>query len=79
MGARHDRANSEEQHDFAHGHRLVGNFRTIMSYNAGCDCPRIPYFSADGFTYMGQPLGTATEDNARQLRLSTPTTAAAFD
>jgi hypothetical protein len=78
MGALHNRENSDTQTEYSHGYRQIattGSFRTVMSYNDGCNCQRIPYFSANGFTLSDQPIGTPTEDNARLLRTTAPRTA----
>jgi hypothetical protein len=48
-----------------------------MSYDNGCDCQRIPYFSANGFVFNDLAIGTPTEDNARLLR-TTAARAAAY-
>lgn len=61
-----------------YGWRNPGNFRTIMAYNCRDDgllsCRPIPFFSTSdtSLTYNGLPLGDATHDNARQLKLFAP-------
>lgn len=77
MGAQHNREDSSNQHEYGHGYRQTsGNsFRTVMAYNNGCNCQRIPYFSANGFFLNDQPIGTPTEDNARLLRITAPVAA----
>jgi hypothetical protein len=72
-GCRHNRENSGESlHPYAHGFRISGVYRTIMSYECpGSSCPRFPYFSNDAFSIdingNGWPMGSSTEDNARLL------------
>lgn len=78
MGAQHNREASSVQLSYAHGYRRTTSgirFRTMMSYNDGCSCQRIPYFSANGLFLSGYPIGSPTEDNARGLRINAPRTA----
>lgn len=44
-------------YEHSYGHRIAGLWRTIMSYNAGCSCAKIPYFSNPNVLYAGNPTG----------------------
>ncbi len=48
------------------------SWRTVMAYPGACDgCTRVPYWSSPAVSYPssdGDPMGTATRDNARVLR-----------
>ena len=67
FGALHNPENSGTQHPYGHGLQVPGKFRTIMAYqcSSGGSCPRIPYLSANGFSYNGVALGDDAHDNAR--------------
>lgn len=75
MGARHNREHSDRgdnPYSIGHGYRLPGIFRTVMSYGNGCFCPRIPFFSADGYSFGGEVIGSPTENNARVVAYNAP-------
>lgn len=70
LGARHDRGTDGGNTPFPYGHGYVNGtrWRTIMSYKTDCDgCLRIPFWSNPRVGYMGEPTGTASEDNARVI------------
>jgi Metallo-peptidase family M12B Reprolysin-like/FG-GAP-like repeat len=76
MGAHHDPyVNPEPGLDpYSHGYvDLIGQFRTIMSYNNQCaaqgvGCTRLPFFSTPNLTFNARPIGNAsTSDNGRTL------------
>jgi hypothetical protein len=70
LGARHDRVVDANNTPFAYAHGYVNGtkWRTMMSYNEGCDgCPRIPYWSNPRIMYKGEPTGTVAADNARVI------------
>jgi len=77
LGCYHDRRNSETSHPFAHGFRVPGVLRTVMSYSSGCaSCPRIPYFSADGYSLNdGAPIGDPSHNCALEIAQNAPTVA----
>jgi hypothetical protein len=81
LGGLHNREDCPNDHEYAHGYRQIAgsssDFRTIMAYDNGCNCQRVPYFSANGFSISGQAIGTPTEDNARLFR-TTAARAAAY-
>ena len=81
FGARHDLdADPTSNPPFAHGHQDPnGQLRTMMATNCPNGfCPRIPFFSADGFTFQGIPIGSSTADNARLLGENGPLVAQFF-
>ncbi|MFI5802035.1 M12 family metallo-peptidase [Streptomyces sp. NPDC051561] len=51
-----------------------GKYRTIMAYEESCRsaCRQISRFANPEQTYKGQPLGDASNDNARVLRQTLP-------
>jgi hypothetical protein len=70
LGARHDRQSdaNNSPFPFAHGYINGKKWRTMMSYQEGCDgCPRIPYWSNPRIKYKDEATGTDTEDNARAI------------
>lgn len=70
LGARHDRAvdSTSTPFPYGHGHINGSKWRTMMSYQAGCDgCPRIPFWSNPRVLYRGEPTGTLATDNARVI------------
>jgi hypothetical protein len=80
LGGLHNREDCSNDHEYAHGYRQISgssSFRTVMAYDNGCNCQRMPYFSANGFSISGQAIGTPTEDNARLFR-TTAARAAAY-
>ena len=44
-----------------------GTYRTIMAYANGCDCDRIPFFSAPRSIEGIGPIGSTGQDNSRTL------------
>ncbi|MDQ2070088.1 zinc-dependent metalloprotease family protein [Natronospira bacteriovora] len=75
MGLAHDPSNTDlEPHqliqEWAYGHRVPGEFRTIMAYGTGCSsCPQIDHFSnPDVLTENGIATGLVDErDNVRVM------------
>ena len=53
--------------DFGRGHFEQGKWRTIMSYDVGCNCPRVPYWSNPNLSLDDRPLGLADRNNASCL------------
>jgi len=80
MGLDHDPDNAGIDGDqlirpYAFGHRVPGEFRTIMAYPDGCSgCPQIDHFSnPDVETDAGIATGLADErDNVRTLAVTAP-------
>ncbi|CAM9873433.1 unnamed protein product [Ectocarpus sp. 4 AP-2014] len=83
LGCLHDLANNgfDPANDYSHGLRYCTGtgtrFHTIMAYS--CDynaeqgyigdfVPALNHFSNPDVSYLGQPTGTATADNARTVR-----------
>ena len=74
LGSTHDRGNPPDPtkpplFDYSWGHRVIGSFSTVMSYNNdanGCSgtCPRQPYFSNPGVSLFGHPTGVPVSDPA---------------
>jgi hypothetical protein len=79
LGCNHDRGTKNECNglNYNYGYRDPNAaFRTILAYsctsnqcdnNVGGGCSRIPRFSNPNYTFNGRALGTATEDNVRQM------------
>ena len=79
MGLLHDRGTSNacNGNNFNYGYRDPGaQFRSILAYNCvsgQCDnnqgggCTRVQRFSNPTLGFNGSPIGSATEDNARQI------------
>ncbi|CAM9277620.1 unnamed protein product, partial [Ectocarpus sp. 12 AP-2014] len=73
LGCRHDRGNSDTGMT-AYGHGLryctgTPQFRTVMTYSNDCSgAELINYFSNPDVEYLGQPTGTATENNAQTVK-----------
>jgi hypothetical protein len=80
IGLHHDRANAgstQPSFSFAYGYAVPGVARDVMAYacTTGGACPRRTLFSSPGIVFPGTSVtaGTATEDNARAMGLtSTP-------
>ncbi len=82
LGMEHNPENSsvgpgDASFDWSFGHRVNGEFRTVMSYfnAAACDggCPRIAHFSNPDVNYEGTPTGIGGErNNARTARELAP-------
>jgi len=78
MGSQHDAATTPGNgvFSFSHGHRVDGQFRTIMGTNSDTGEPRLGVFSNPSLTDCKNPnnatpaaaCGTATADNARSIR-----------
>ncbi|WP_416412626.1 M12 family metallo-peptidase [Pantoea sp. App145] len=49
---------------YAHGHRVEGKFRTIMSSTCSVACPRVNLFSTPLKTQYGLPMGTVSQNDA---------------
>jgi hypothetical protein len=78
-GCRHDRqaCGQNQQDEYGHGLQVPYQFRTIMAYPCQFDsCPRMLFFSANGYTFQGTPIGYADVDNARKIRENAPAVAA---
>ncbi len=80
MGLQHDRLNgSSAAFTFAFGYTVPGFARTVMAYACatGGTCPRRAVFSSPLVNFPGSAVvaGTATEDNARALDLTSAMTA----
>jgi len=81
QGCNHDRgaknACASDLTNFNYGFRdPSANFRSILAYNcasgqcdgnAGGGCSRVQRFSNDEYLYNSQPIGSASEDNARKI------------
>jgi len=66
LGGGHDPDNGSGTFSYSHGHRVVGEFRTIMSYAcARTACPRVLHYSNPDVSHSGHATGTADSDNAR--------------
>ncbi len=73
FGAYHDPyVSSGNSKAYGYGYvNTIKRWRTVMAYNNRCsnsgyNCTRIPYFSTPLINYLGDPLGTANQnDNAR--------------
>jgi len=74
-GAQHDVLNDNDldnPYEYNHGYNAVdegnGDWHTIMSYQNGCSCPRIAFFSNPDISFGSVPLGTnETHDNTRVI------------
>jgi hypothetical protein len=78
MGGGHGNGDGGGSFAYSNGYRdPVNGFRTIMAYDSGGCCARIPHFSSATATYLGLPTGSATQDNARTLN-ETASVVAAF-
>jgi Metallo-peptidase family M12B Reprolysin-like len=76
LGCRHDRANCDSSHAYAHGYQYNGKFRTVMAYPcSGGSCPRLLYYSSINVRYKGSPIGAINNDNARMIREQAQTVA----
>ena len=42
-------------------------FRTLMAYNAGCNCTRILRHSNQSLSYQGSPTGSSSQDNSLSI------------
>jgi hypothetical protein len=70
IGARHELAIDATMTPFAYGHGYANGtkWRDVMSYKASCGgCPRLPIWSSPKLMVLGEPAGTANEDNARVI------------
>jgi Metallo-peptidase family M12 len=69
LSASHDRDNTPLRHPYGHGYRLPGYFRTVMAFSCTDTppCNRIPFFSTPLYKYLGFPMGTIANDNARLI------------
>ena len=68
FGAHHNREVAGNGNGFNYGYLLRGsNMLTVMAYFSGNYRQWIPYFSNDDFTVNGVQMGTAGDDNRRQL------------
>ncbi|CAM9373919.1 unnamed protein product, partial [Ectocarpus sp. 8 AP-2014] len=73
LGCRHDRDNSNTgTTEYGHGLRYctgTPQYRTVMTYWNDCTgAELINYFSNPDVEYLGQPTGTATENNAQTVK-----------
>jgi hypothetical protein len=69
IGARHDNAvdHATSPFQYAAGYVNGNKWRDIMSYRAGCNCPRLPFWSNPTIKIRGEVAGTAHADNARVI------------
>lgn len=79
QSARHDRYVDNTDSPFAYNHGYVHTsatpserWRTVMAYNDECsdlgyNCVRVQYWSNPDVDHLGDPTGTAADDNARCL------------
>ena len=68
FGANHNREVAGNGNGFNYGYLLRGsNMLTVMAYFSGNFRQWIPYFSNDDYTVSGVQMGTARDDNRRQL------------
>lgn len=76
QGLHHDPANASPTcpPNYNCGHRVSGQFRTVMAYGSET---RVPYLSSPLVLRNGIPTGTVDRDNARRLR-NTMATVEAF-
>ena len=44
-----------------------GDFRTLMAYNAGCNCTRLLRHSSQSLSYQGSPTGNSSQDNSLSI------------
>jgi hypothetical protein len=74
LSASHDRDNTPLRHPYGHGYRLPGYFRTVMALSCTDTppCNRIPFFSTPLYKYLGIPMGTSANDNARLISETAP-------
>lgn len=83
MGSQHnpEDASIPPAYNHSYGYRdNVGpvTFRTVMSYACPTgSCPRINYWSNTTLTYLGEPMGTSTQNNRLSLN-NTAATVASF-
>lgn len=77
MGCNHNRERTRKRHEYAHGYQdPKKNFRTIMSYKCvDKKCPRVNRYSNPDLSYNGEPMGTQTENNVKQLNMIASTIA----
>lgn len=77
MGCNHNRERTRKKHEYAHGYQDPEQiFRTIMSYKCvDKKCPRVNRYSNPDLLYNGEPMGTQTENNAKQLNMIASTIA----
>ncbi|CAM9630488.1 unnamed protein product, partial [Ectocarpus fasciculatus] len=74
LGCDHDRDNADDDRETAYGHGLryctgTDQYRTVMTYAGGCDdAALVNYFSNPDVQHLGQPTGTATENNAQTVQ-----------
>lgn len=75
-GAEHDDANASSPPAYPYGYGYIRGtrWRTVMSYPAGCGCPRLGYFSNPDIMHPTDhvPMGNSTHNNARVLRETAP-------
>ncbi|MCB0968122.1 MAG: hypothetical protein KDB37_14915 [Ilumatobacter sp.] len=79
FGAQHGMGDNQGSgaHSFSNGYRAPvgapgGRYRTVMAYEDSltCECPVVPYFSAPRTIAGIGPIGSAGQDNARTLNLT---------
>ena len=68
QGARHDPDNDSATTPYPYGHGYQHNsplpaWRTIMAYDCGSGCPRLPFWANPDVVYQGQPMGTRDTSN----------------
>ena len=70
FGCYHNRGNSNEQHDYAHGYQNPGaKIRSMMAYScSNTYCQRVLRYSSPGITYNGNRIGDSTHDCARKIK-----------
>lgn len=66
LGAGHGNSAGDGVFSYSAGFNS-GTYRTIMAYENGCGCSRVPYFSAPRSVAGIGPIGSATQDNSRTL------------
>jgi hypothetical protein len=65
-------------YEYSFGYKDPSNlFRTVMAYDCPGGCLRIPHFSNPAVNYLGNPTGTAGQNNALSIN-NTRTTVANF-
>ena len=70
MGCNHDIENADSSGGYNYGYQDPSSrFRSILAYDCSSKrCPRVQYFSNTKVKYLNSPIGTATANNALQIR-----------
>ena len=85
QGNEHNRehAGLTPAYSYSYGFRSTGAWRTVMSYNSGCNCPVIDHYSNPNVLYNSEPTGvdhtqnpSNSANNALSLNNTAPVVAA---